>query len=642
MAKVHGKNRRKRKGIDMGAMLERRPPVSLSSPEIHYLEKRLARLVKIARATEQDLVDRSRYPDADALVSARNFAGYLGVRRHDLRKVQRSLRDIGLNPLGHIETDTLDSLRRISAALTSLRGGKAKVPREAAKQRSGEQILSDRASAILGPEPEGRSARVMVTMPTEAAGNYELVRDLVASGTGIVRITCAHDGPAEWERMIEHTRRAERELGRKCLVLVDLSGPKLRTGPIERGLAVLSWRPFKNSVGEVIEPARIWLSSSVPAPELANASLPVDQPFHQSLQIGDEIHFQDDRDRKRTLIVKEVLEDGAWAEASKKAALVEGIRLAVKREGRDALTGVVGPITSVPQRLSLKVGDPLVLTRSEVMGKAAVYGKGGRLRSPNQIGCSLPEVFRDAQAGQRIFFDDGKIAGTIEKVKAREIHVRITWTRGPRAWLSEEKGINIPDTDLKVSALTAKDMDDLAFLLRKPAFVDIVGMSFIKTREDVQSFFAALESLGAGNVAALVKIENSAAFENLPEIILAILERTGAGVMIARGDLGVEAGFERMAELQEEILFLCNAAHLPVVWATQVLETLAKKGMPSRAEVSDAVMAARTQCVMLNKGPYIRIAVRFLIDVLERMEGHQDGPFRLMRKLNVAGRPTHR
>jgi pyruvate kinase len=98
----------------------------------------------------------------------------------------------------------------------------------------------------------------------------------------------------------------------------------------------------------------------------------------------------------------------------------------------------------------------------------------------------------------------------------------------------------------------------------------------------------------------------------------------------------LEVGFERMAELQEEIGSLCAAAHLPVIWATQVLETLAKKGMPSRAEVSDVVLAARTQCVMLNKGPHLPAAIRFLADVLKRMEGHQDKHFRLMRALRVA------
>jgi len=88
----------------------------------------------------------------------------------------------------------------------------------------------------------------------------------------------------------------------------------------------------------------------------------------------------------------------------------------------------------------------------------------------------------------------------------------------------------------------------------------------------------------------VLKIENRQAFEDLPRLLLTALRYPPMGVMVARGDLGVELGFERMAEVQEEILWLCEAAHVPVIWATQVLEGLAKKGLPSRGEVTDAAM----------------------------------------------------
>jgi pyruvate kinase len=106
-------------------------------------------------------------------------------------------------------------------------------------------------------------------------------------------------------------------------------------------------------------------------------------------------------------------------------------------------------------------------------------------------------------------------------------------------------------------------------------------------------------------------------------MLLEAMKSPRCAVMIARGDLAVECGFERLAEAQEEILWLCEAAHVPVIWATQVLETLAKEGMPSRAEVTDAAMAHRAECVMLNKGPYIVEALRVLDDILRRMHGHQ-------------------
>lgn len=106
--------------------------------------------------------------------------------------------------------------------------------------------------------------------------------------------------------------------------------------------------------------------------------------------------------------------------------------------------------------------------------------------------------------------------------------------------------------------------------------------------------------------------------------------------MIARGDLAVEAGYERLAEVQEEMLWLCEAAHVPTVWATQVLETLAKKGLPSRAEITDAAMSGRAEAVMLNKGPYIPEAIECLDDILGRMQAHQTKKRALLRLLAVA------
>ena len=108
------------------------------------------------------------------------------------------------------------------------------------------------------------------------------------------------------------------------------------------------------------------------------------------------------------------------------------------------------------------------------------------------------------------------------------------------------------------------------------------------------------------------------------------------GVMIARGDLAVECGYQRLAEVQEEILWICEAAHVPVIWATQVLESLAKEGVPSRSEITDAAAGVRAECVMLNKGPHILLALDFLGDVLARMKGHQTKKSALMRKLSVA------
>jgi pyruvate kinase len=164
---------------------------------------------------------------------------------------------------------------------------------------------------------------------------------------------------------------------------------------------------------------------------------------------------------------------------------------------------------------------------------------------------------------------------------------------------------------------------------------DLVGLSFAQSADDVRALRHRLHQLGAAHLGLVLKIETRRGFEHLPEMLFAAMGARAAGVMIARGDLAVECGYDRMAEVQEEILWACEAAHMPVVWATQVLETLAKTGLPSRAEITDAAMGERAECVMLNKGPHILDAIRMLDDILRRMESHQAKKRPLMRALKA-------
>ena len=205
-----------------------------------------------------------------------------------------------------------------------------------------------------------------------------------------------------------------------------------------------------------------------------------------------------------------------------------------------------------------------------------------------------------------MWLDDGKIGGVIVRVTSDEIDVRVTDVRPGGVNLKAGKGINFPDTDLRLDALTAKDLDDLDFVARH---ADLVNLSFVRHPADVEQLQAELDRRDAGDVGIVLKIENVAAFEHLPELLLMAMRSRKVGVMIARGDLAVEVGFERLAEVQEEILWACEAAHVPVIWATQVLDTLARTGQPSRAEITDAAMSERAECVMLNKGPHITDAI---------------------------------
>jgi pyruvate kinase len=201
----------------------------------------------------------------------------------------------------------------------------------------------------------------------------------------------------------------------------------------------------------------------------------------------------------------------------------------------------------------------------------------------------------------------------------------VTQARAKGERFRADMEINVLGTDLKLEALTERDREHLDFVVQH---ADMVGYSFVQRAEDMETLHEEIAKRSALRqikrpLAIVAKIETALAVRNLPDIIVHGLARAPLAVMIARGDLAVELGPVRMAEIQEELLWISEAAHVPVIWATQVLESLAKKGLPSRAELTDAAMSERAECVMLNKGLYIMEAVRVLNEVLTRMAGHQ-------------------
>jgi pyruvate kinase len=569
---------------------------------------------------------------AEHQASATNLIHYLALRRHDLRALQPRLSALGLSSLGRSEAHALASVDAVCVALRALQSNTGAVA--AADGTSQQELLTAHAQALLGPSPPGRQVRIMVTMPTEAGADYTLVHELVRRGMDCMRINCAHDDPVVWGKMIEHLRRASSALGRPCRVAMDLGGPKLRTGPLAPGAAVLKVRPQRDVYGRVTSAARIWLTAtqdSHRAPPGADAALPLPAKWLQRLKAGDTLKFRDARAARRVLKVIDVDVEGVWTELNKTSYIVPGTR--IRLEGAKGRAAAVGEFTARQEPIVLRTGDTLVVNRSLKLGRPAICDARGCVLRPAVISCTLPEVFDDAKCGDAICFDDGKIGGVIESIEPDRATVKINRARECGEKLRGDKGINLPDSALRLSALTATDVEHLEFAVRR---ADIVSLSFANSAADVQLLQQHLKRLGGENLGVILKIETRRGFENLPEMLFSALRSRRCGVMIARGDLAVECGFERLAEVQEEILWLCEAAHVPVIWATQVLESLAKEGLPSRAEITDAAMSERAECVMLNKGPHVCQAVEVLDDILQRMEAHVTKKRSMLRELKVA------
>lgn len=251
------------------------------------------------------------------------------------------------------------------------------------------------------------------------------------------------------------------------------------------------------------------------------------------------------------------------------------------------------------------------------------------------IECTLPEALQATLPGQRIYLDDGKLGTLVTQVEPWGVITRVE--TGPEETgykLKPEKGINFPDTDFATPALTDDDRADLPFVAHH---ADAIEFSFVQSPEDVAALQLALAIENPENwhrQGLVLKIETSRAVRNLPDMLVRAAGRQPTAVMIARGDLAVEIGFARLAEMQEEILWLGEAAQVPVIWATQVLESYLKTGTPSRGEMTDAAMAARAECVMLNKGPHLFEAIRDLDRLLARMGDHIAKKTPLLRPLH--------
>ena len=248
--------------------------------------------------------------------------------------------------------------------------------------------------------------------------------------------------------------------------------------------------------------------------------------------------------------------------------------------------------------------------------------------SPNEKG-----IISMLKKGERVFIDDGIIKCVIETIQKNRVAIRIVRISSLKQQIKADKGINFPDSTISIPPLTEFDKSCLPFICNH---ADLVGYSFIRYASDLEALQKELMKISSATPNIIIKIETPEAVKNLPNLLLTGMQQKVFGLMIARGDLAVEIGFERMGEIQEEILWICESAHVPVVWATQVLESLNKSGMATRSEITDASHAAMAECVMINKGDHTIEVIETLKDILHRTGGHHSKKRFTFRPLSIA------
>ncbi len=500
--------------------------------ELDDLIKRLSEIRRALAEAEGAFETRLGHIHSTYLKSARNLAHYIALRHRDIRPLQQELAQLGLSSLGRAEAHVMATLDAVLAAVHGLAGRPWQHLPRALDFLEGNRLLREHTETLLGPSPANRSVRIMVTMPSEAASDYQLVRELVARGMDCMRVNCSYDDRQAWLAMAEHLKRARRELGKNCRLSMDLAGPKLRVGPLETGPEVIKVRPERDAAGTVLKPARVCLVPEAHAGAVATGAeslpIPIAAGDLASLRAGDQIEFTDARGSSRAMVVTGATGERVEAECVRTSYLASGMEL--RRKG--ALDGVlrVGRLPALDQPIVLKKGDTVVLSSKLPLGRGPEVSEDGRVLRPAAISCTIPEILHDIKAGERVWFDDGKIGGVIKRVADSEATIEITHAGAAGSKLRANKGINLPDSDLNIASLTPKDLEDLQVVAEQ---ADIVGMSFVRSPGDVDAIEAQLARLGRPDIGILLKIETRKAFDNLPFLVLAAMRRAAAGVMIA-------------------------------------------------------------------------------------------------------------
>ena len=582
-------------------------------------ERMIAQIDEIIRTIRKWEKTYAADLDPEYKNSARNLIHYRAMRTLDIRSLQKKLGNLGLSRLAKAESHVMASLLRSRSFLEALAADKPiRLKRPPFSIKNGNKLLTRHSKALLGDRSKGRRARIMVTLPGDAATRYALVEEMILAGMNTARINCAHDDADAWAKMIAHVREASEKTGINCKVAMDLAGPKIRTGAVAPGPRLLRFRPSRDAYGRTLKAAQLWLG---PQPAPGGVHIPLPGEFVSGRRVGDRLYFRDARDRSREIDIVSVEATGCRGECGTTCYVETGMKFHLQPDLSDE-GFAIGHLPPIEQSLLLLEGDLLRIHSDPAPGEPALYDGNGDIIAPAHISCTAWEVFDRVEPGQPILFDDGKIRGEIVSAGDGNMLVKIMGARPGGERLRAGKGINFPGSDLGIRGLTAKDREDLLFVVQH---ADVVNMSFVNTAADVNDLLDALKlHQSEREIGVIFKIETQSGFDHLTSILLAAMRMHPVGVMVARGDLAVETGWENMARIQEEMLSLCRAAHIPDIWATQVLENLAQKGIPSRAELTDAGMSQRAECVMLNKGPEILRAIRLLDSILKDREAYME------------------
>lgn len=614
-----------------------------------YLHAEISQLIHHIRKREAQYMDQVVCAEKTSACypSLVNLAHYLAMRELDRQSMETladELAAAGLASLDAVEAHVMASL---TAMLQLLNCG-SDTPEglftgqlagfDYPLRKTGQAILQNNRVAVLGRAcnentPVGAKC-IAVTLPDEAATDYRLVGQLVRSGMTIARIQCARGNAAQWRQMIGNVRRAVLDNHASCRILMELAGRQARIGAIFNDPQSLYIKVKKNGDGKSARPIRFVIvpdeqGKSIAARELNQAFvIPVPRAVYANLSHHDRLSLVDVRGKLRHITITKASDEHAvLGYCEKTVHLMTGLPVTWQRcfdlqcgDYREEHTFRFVNVNSAAGKVRLRIGDCVFLHKRQIWSFIENDTSRGASAYAAHIQCSVPEIIDLLELGARVWIDQGKLSAYVCEKTGGYVVLRITKTHARAGGKAVSRGVRLktgmqldfPGTVLDGLALTNKDCSDLGFICDH---ADMVGLPGIETASDMRALTAALRQRNACALPVVLTVEATRVARYLPNILFSALPVHPISVMVVGGSIawsGNQAVVSSGADIRQEIMQLCRAAHVPVVWAPYALESTVRYSARNRLELADAVLQIRAEGVLLNYGENIVQALQLL------------------------------
>lgn len=470
---------------------------------------------------------------------ARNLLHYIRFCQLETSGLSHKLRLLGLNTLDFVEPAVLPQINAVICAL--------------------EQMDSELATESLCSEPAdvpdelfGNEVLNVVTMPDEAAVNYQVPFQILKRGTKLLRVSHRTADNERLAKMIRNCRRAAAELQNHCLIMLDVNDSSIRIGEFQHHTPAIKVEPERNEKGQVVRNAEVIFATANSRVKQEGVWIQVEKINTHQLKTGDVIYLRDSAERSRKMVITEVEKGFIKAETDKTIYFDKGIRIMFIRKSEIIDHATIAEIPSEELRLSVKKGETVVFVPPGKPGSPKQLNSKGEVILPSFVSCSSVAIFSGAKTGQRVYFGEKQAEGIIESVSESEMRVKITKAQVPQNILMAGVRLYFPDSEWDTEDLTPY------FQQLNSLNPDLICIS-VKSKPGTLS---SLASGGKNSPRLVVKIDQLSDLNLLSEKLPAFLSFSLYGIWVPTDELIVGQDAAAVSGAISYVQKWCRAARI--------------------------------------------------------------------------------